>query len=267
MDRNGLAEAEVADDAAEGALDAGALHGAVGGGGAGGDRGRWRGRARWDGDAWPSIRGGSSACSTGSGTKRSLAPLPRWTWTIIRAAVDVADLEMEALGEPEAERVDGPEVGAVVGRADGGDEPSDLVDGEDVGKALLPRDAELLERGPVAWDGVGIEELDAAVGDAEGSGGEVAVVLEVEEVVAELRLGEAVGRGVEVVGEMPDGAEVGVLGALAEAGELEVLGHAEAECGGHVMVLWSGMRRSPLPGTMAHETVACAGSRDRREWR
>ena len=66
-------------------------------------------------------------------------------------AVDVADLEVEALGEPEAERVDGPEIGAVVGRADGGDEAADLVDGEDVGEAFLPLDAEPCEGGPVAW--------------------------------------------------------------------------------------------------------------------
>ena len=109
-------------------------------------------------------------------------------------AVDVADLEVEALGEPEAERVDGPEVGAVVGRADGGDEASDLVGGEDVREAFLPGDAEALEGGPVSRCGVRIEELDPAVSDAEGSGGEVAVVLEVEEVVADLLLGEPVGR-------------------------------------------------------------------------
>ena len=42
----------------------------------------------------------------------------------------------------------------------------------------------------------------------------MAVVLEVEEIVAELLLGESVGRGVEVVGELSDGAEVGVLSAL-----------------------------------------------------
>ena len=110
-------------------------------------------------------------------------------------------------------------------------------DGEDVGEPLLAGDAEPFEGGPVAWDGVGIEELDAAVGDAEGGGGEVAVVLEVEEIVAELRLGEAIGRGMEVVGELPDGAEVSVLGAVAEAGELEVLEHALAEGGGHGVVL------------------------------
>ena len=144
-------------------------------------------------------------------------------------AVDVADLEVQPLAEPEAQRVDGPEVGAVVGRADGGDEAADLVDGEDVGEPLLPGDAEPLEGGPVARGGVGIEELDAAVGDAERGGGELAVVLEVEEVVADLLLGEAVGRGVEVVGELPDGAEVGLLGAVGEAGELEVLEHALTE--------------------------------------
>jgi hypothetical protein len=144
-------------------------------------------------------------------------------------AVDVADLEVEALAESEAERVDGPEVGAVVGRADGGDEPSDLLDGEDIGEAFLPGDAEAFEGGPVSRCGVRIEELDAAVSDAEGSGGEVAVVLEVEEVVADLLFGESVGRSVEVIGEHPDGAEVGVLSALAQAGELEVVGQALTE--------------------------------------
>src|SRR5262249_62262979 len=49
-------------------------------------------------------------------------------------AVDVADLEVEALAESEAERVDGPEVGAVVWRLDGGGEASDRVRGEDVGR-------------------------------------------------------------------------------------------------------------------------------------
>ena len=97
---------------------------------------------------------------------------------------------------------------------------------------------------PSRGGGVGVEELDGAVGDHQRSGGELAVVLEVEEVVADLVLGEAIGWGVEVVGEFADGAEVGLLGARAEAGQLEVLEHAPAECGGraecrgHRQVLW-----------------------------
>ena len=46
------------------------------------------------------------------------------------------------------------------------------------------------------------------------------VILEVEEVVANLLFAEPVGRCVVVVGELPDGAEVGVLGTCAEAGQL-----------------------------------------------
>jgi hypothetical protein len=180
-------------------------------------------------------------------------------------AIDVADLEVEPFGEPQAQRVDGLERDAIVGGADGGGEPSDLVDREDVGESLLAEDAEAFEGGPIARAGVRIEEFDAALGDAEGGGSEVAVVLEVEEILTELRLGEAIGRGVVVVGELADGAEVGVLGAGGEPGELEVVGHAQTECGGHVMVLRSGMRRSPLPKTMAQESVTCVGSRDRWE--
>jgi hypothetical protein len=48
-------------------------------------------------------------------------------------------------------------------------------------------------------------------------------VLEVEEVLTDLVLTEAVRRCVEVVGELPGGAEVGLLGALTEPGKLEVL--------------------------------------------
>ena len=50
-------------------------------------------------------------------------------------------------------------------------------------------------------------------------------------------LAEPVGRGVEVVGELPDRAEVGLLGALAQAGELEVLKHPLTEGRGHGKVL------------------------------
>jgi hypothetical protein len=153
-------------------------------------------------------------------------------------AIDVADLEVQSFGEPQSQRVDGVEVGAVMGRADGGDELSDLVDGEDVGEPLLPGDAEAFEGRPITGNGVRIEELDSAVCDAEGRGGEVAVVLEVEEIVAELGFGEAIGWGAEVVGELSDGAEVGVLGAVAEPGELEVVEHALTERRVHVEVLW-----------------------------
>ena len=178
-------------------------------------------------------------------------------------AVDVADLKMRPFGQPESQRVYGQEVGAVVGGADGGEELTDLVGGEDVGESLLPGDAEAFQGGPVARDRVRIEELDAAVGDAEGSGGELAVVLEVEEIVAELRLGEPVGRGVEVVGELADGAEVGLLSALGRARRAGGRGACADGATRSCRVLWQGVRRSPPPGTMADGCVACHGSMNR----
>ena len=51
---------------------------------------------------------------------------------------------------------------------------------------------------------MGVEELDAAIGDGQRSGGGLTVVLEVEKVLADLLLAELVGWCVEVVSELPD---------------------------------------------------------------
>jgi hypothetical protein len=88
---------------------------------------------------------------------------------------------------------------------------------------------------------------------------ELSLVLEVEEVVADLLFGEAVGRGVEVVGQLPDGAEVSLLGTLAEAGNLEILEHALTERRGHVTVLSQREMKQPLRGTIRHELGGCQG--------
>jgi hypothetical protein len=118
---------------------------------------------------------------------------------------------------------------------------------------------------------VGIEELDGALGDHQGSGGELAVVLEVEEVVADLVLADLVGWGVEVVGELPDGAEVGLLGPRAEAGQLEVLEHVPAECcrlaesRGHRQVLSQRSQEIPLQRSRCHGMVTGQGFAGRRE--
>ena len=116
------------------------------------------------------------------------------------------------------------------------DSPQDVsasVCGEDVGEPRLAGGAEPPEGGPVARDGVGEEEEDAAGGDLQRAGGVVAFVLEVEQVLAELLLGDLIGRLVEVGGEPPDDAEVSPLSSLSEPGELKILAHALAERSGH----------------------------------
>jgi hypothetical protein len=55
-------------------------------------------------------------------------------------------------------------------------------------------------------DIIEVEELDAGTGDYERDRGELAVVLQVQEIVADLLLGEPVRRCVEVIGQLSDGA-------------------------------------------------------------
>ena len=112
-----------------------------------------------------------------------------------------------------------------------------LVDRQDVGQRLVSRHAQLQQRGPVPDHGPRVEKLDTAVRDLERARGELTIVLQVQEVIADLGLAEPV-RGLAVVGgQLPHGADVGLLRALAETGELQILNHAltkrRAVSGGH----------------------------------
>src|SRR5215213_7610697 len=90
-------------------------------------------------------------------------------------------------------------------------------------------DAQLPQGGPVARERGVEEEADAVEGDLEGGGREVLLVLEEEEVLAQLGLGDLVGRPAEVGGELADRAQIRLLGTLAQAGELQLLAHALAQ--------------------------------------
>jgi hypothetical protein len=140
--------------------------------------------------------------------------------------VDISDLQVQGLLKSQAQRVDGPEVGREPWSVRGVDESSDLGDRQHVGECFGPGNPELLERLPIAWLGVGIEELDAAHGDLQRAGGELLFVLKVEDVLANPALGKLVGRRVEMCGQLPHGAEVGPLSAVAQAGELKIFRHA-----------------------------------------
>jgi hypothetical protein len=80
---------------------------------------------------------------------------------------------------------------------------------------------------------MGVEELDPADGDDQRTGSESFLVLEIQEVRAQLLLGESIGGLMEVVGQLPDGSEVGLLGAFAEPGQLEILVHLLTKRGDH----------------------------------
>ena len=65
-------------------------------------------------------------------------------------------------------------------------------------------------------------------------------------------LGDLIRGLVEVGGELPDGAEVSLLGALGEAGQLEVLVHALAKRGAHEWVLSKRREEKPSGNPLCH---------------
>ena len=58
--------------------------------------------------------------------------------------VEVAHLERATFGEPESERVDGPEASAALLALGGGDDAANLLEGEDIGELALRWDAQAL---------------------------------------------------------------------------------------------------------------------------
>ena len=139
------------------------------------------------------------------------------------SSVDVTDLKGDALGEPEAEGVDGPKAGSTPGATDRLDDAMDLLDAQHRRQLRLRRYAKSFERLPVARHGDLEELLDATVGDLQRPGGELAVDAKVNEVLADLVFGNRVGRLLEELRELAYGAHVDFAAALAKTGELKVL--------------------------------------------
>jgi hypothetical protein len=148
-------------------------------------------------------------------------------------AVDVAELEVEGFRHAQPQGVDRPEVGLIVQGMGGVDHAVDFLAAQHVGQGVGARDAEVLEQRPVARHDTAVEEADAVEGLSEGGSRPLLLVLEVEEVLAQLGFADLVGRASDVLGEQADRTQVGFLGALAEAGDLQVGAHLLAQtCGG-----------------------------------
>ncbi len=140
-------------------------------------------------------------------------------------ALDVGDLQVERLLEPQPAGVDGGEEGVVVRRLHTPEDASDLFHAEHGGEAVLVLRPQDVEDVPVALKDVLVEETDAAVADPHGLGRPTADVLAMEEVVLKLLLGEEV-RGLAIeLNQHAQGADVGLLRTFGFAVELKGLGH------------------------------------------
>jgi len=109
------------------------------------------------------------------------------------------------------------------------------VDEEDVVGALAVAFA-FVEEPERAREGDGVEEPQGEAGLAVDVPGGVPVLDEVEQVGADVLGAEAVGRGVEVPGEVGDPAGVGLDRLGGAVAEDQVLGHAAAQwCHGQLL--------------------------------
>lgn len=121
----------------------------------------------------------------------------------------------------------------------------DLRDCDDFGQRLDVLQFHGGQRLPVAPAGAGVEELDPRVGHAERSVGEQLFVLEEQEIAPQLGFADLVRRLAAVIGQLADGSQVAVMRPLAEAAQLQVIGHAGIEGIDKVAGTGLGHDRSP----------------------
>ena len=81
------------------------------------------------------------------------------------------------------------------------------------------------EGSPVSLAGAGVEELDAAEGDAERTVGELPFNLQVQQPLPELILGNLVGRTLAELGQLPDGPQLAMHGPQRHRRQVQIVVH------------------------------------------
>jgi hypothetical protein len=82
-----------------------------------------------------------------------------------------------------------------------------------------------VQRSPLSPKGMHEKELDTGAGDAKRVGGNLSVILEVEEVLAQFLFTDTIWGLAIVFGQLPHDPHVGYLGILGQASQLQVLDH------------------------------------------
>ena len=111
---------------------------------------------------------------------------------------------------------------------DGGEDLADLGGGDDDGELELGGGADQLDLGgPGPAEGLFPEHLDGAEGLGGAGTGEAAFGLEMEEVLTQFLGRGLLGGFVEVLGEVADAGEVGLLGAGEHREQAQVVGETD----------------------------------------
>ena len=135
-------------------------------------------------------------------------------------AVDIRDLQTRAFEEPQSASVDGRQALTVDGDSDQPQHVSYFVTTQDNGQLFLASGTDETQGGSGALQRLLVEEPDAAQRDGGRGAGDLLVVRQVQEVLAQLLLSEAIGAGVKMLGELTDGGDVALLGPCGQPPEL-----------------------------------------------
>jgi len=139
--------------------------------------------------------------------------------------VDILDCQPQALAQAQAARVDRGQGGAMIGQLDfGKEQPHFLRRKHHRQLELRLRAHQLHLDRPGPAQRFFPEQFDGADGLGGGLAGDLFVALEVDEVLAELLRCDGFGRLAEVLGELAHAVPVGLLRALADRQQLEVIG-------------------------------------------
>ena len=87
----------------------------------------------------------------------------------------------------------------------------------------------LLEGGPLSGTSAGVKELESGVRDLEGIALPLLVILDVQQIASQVVLGRLIGRLLEPLCELTDGAEIGFMCPVGEASQLHVVEHLLGE--------------------------------------
>ena len=141
---------------------------------------------------------------------------------------------MKCFIEPEAHRINGPEIRVDPQGVDLVDQLVRLADGEDFRKCGNVLQFKHGKDVPVSFAGAGVKELHSREGDTQRSVGESAVILEMQEESPNVVLGDLIGGAFGEIGELSDGADVSVVCPLCHSGEMQVFAESLSELLGEV---------------------------------
>lgn len=152
--------------------------------------------------------------------------------------INVAHFQLEPFAQPEAAGIDGGQGDALIEGAHALEEAAHLGGRENDGQFELGISADQCHLGrPGTAQGFLPEQLEGAEGLGGSLPGDPLDGLEMNEVLAELLGTDLIGRTIEVLAQLPDTGEVGLLGAGPDGQQLQVVGEGIEDCVGDGLFL------------------------------